>query len=136
MTAPDLTAASSSSVVVGAAVTLDLSYHMATALRDSGTMNILPSTLDPSTATWLKPSSLPSSAVVRSASAPASACENRLSFGAMYMSGPPPARTSVCHLVKMSLNGCSTTLTLRSLLAAVMAPRVFMKAPVSPPPEP
>ena len=124
--------------MVGAVATLDLSYHMATALRDSGTMNILPASRpwSPSTATWLKPSSLPSSAAVRSASAPASACENRLSFGAMYMSGPPPARTSVCHLVKMSANGCSTTLTLRSLLAAVMAPRAFMKAPVSPPPEP
>ena len=126
--------------MAGAVATLLLSYHMATALRDSGTMYILApwprSTFEPAMATSLKPSSLPSSAAVTSSSAPASAWLNRLSFGAMYMSGPPPARTSVCHLVKMSLNGCSTTLILRSLLAAVIWPRAFMKAPVSPPPEP
>ena len=35
---PPLTAVSRSSVVAGAVVTLDLSYHRATALSDSGTM--------------------------------------------------------------------------------------------------
>ena len=70
-------------------------------------------------ATWLKPSSLPSSCggQVGEDAGPWPGC-TRLSFGAMNMSGPPPAATSVFQPLKMSANGCSTMLILRSLLAA------------------
>src|SRR3990172_8646143 len=60
----------------------------------------------------------------------------RLSFGAMNMSAPSPAATSVRHLLKIWSNGCSTTLIVRSGFAARTMSRTLLRAPVSPPPEP
>src|SRR3990170_2244363 len=60
----------------------------------------------------------------------------RLSFGAMNMSGPAPAATSVRHLLKSWSNGCSTTVIVRSGFAARTASRIVVKPPISPPPEP
>ncbi len=52
------------------------------------------------------------------------------------MSAPSPAATSVRHLLKIWSNGCSTTLIVRSGLAARTASSTVFRAPVSPPPEP
>ena len=55
----------------------------------------------------------------------------RLSFGAMYMSGPPPAAACVSKFVNRLLNGTSVTVTLRPGFAAMTLATILSKASFS-----
>ena len=70
-----------------------------------------------------------------STSSPLRASLGRLSFGAMYMSGPEPAAAWVSKFVNRLLNGTSVTFTVRPGLAALTLATILSKASFSLVPE-